>query len=258
MAKTRSPNYPRIGLKEAVSRVKMLYDQEGRGPTSREAMAVAVGYSGISGASDAVLAALNKFGLIEKQGEDYFVSNLAMAIMYPTDETEKYESAKEAALSPSLFRELYDHFGGRLPSDKNLEVYLLRNNFSKSAVGLAISAFRETLDFLELEGGLAAVPEQEPPKAPSGHLNTPPTKVIDEPVKGERLLFQAQVGKDSYCKVLVSGPFGRAELMLLMEHLQLQLKMFGLGDAWRDKPGAESVDSPKSSDETLDDYDSGS
>ncbi|MCF8033808.1 MAG: hypothetical protein K9K66_18555 [Desulfarculaceae bacterium] len=239
MAKTRSPNYPRVGLKEAVSRVKMLYDQEGRNPTPREAMAVAIGYSGISGASDAVLAAMNKFGLIEKQGEDYIVSDLAMVIMYPQDEAEKREAIKEAALSPVLFRELYDHFGGRVPGNKNLEIYLLRNGFSKSAVGLTISAFGETMEYMASEEEEAAdTAEKEKNSSSSFTPQATYKKEISKPEKGERLLLQVQVGKNSYCKLLAEGPFGKAELALLMDHLSIQLKLFEREEVWAGESGA--------------------
>ena len=51
MAKTRSPEYPAIGLKEAVERVKLVYDKDYQNRVPKNVIAVHMGYKGLNGTS---------------------------------------------------------------------------------------------------------------------------------------------------------------------------------------------------------------
>lgn len=150
MARIRSPNYPAISLAEALKRVEQVHGREGQHPASREVIIKGMGYNGVHGTSLGAISAGIKYGLLEQTGKggDYRVSDRTMAILHPHSPEEKAEAISEAAKSPTLFRELLEHFKGGLPSDDNLRAYLVRRGFSQSSLPDVIQAFRDTMELV--------------------------------------------------------------------------------------------------------------
>ena len=74
MARTRSPNYPYIGLPAAIERVRKIYDKEHRNRMSRDVVAKHLGFGSLNGVSLSVISALGKFGLLESVDNDSQVS----------------------------------------------------------------------------------------------------------------------------------------------------------------------------------------
>src|SRR5947209_3634075 len=58
----RSPNYPTIGLPEAIKRVQAIYQQERRNSMPSEVAARHLGYTSLNGHARSVLSALKKYG----------------------------------------------------------------------------------------------------------------------------------------------------------------------------------------------------
>ena len=119
----------------------------------REVVAKAMGYAGLNGASATSVSALHKFGLLEKAGEEVKLSDRAMRILAPHSVSEREEAIREAAQEPELFRELTERFPGKIPNDDLLKNYLIRKNFAPAALSAVISAYRDTSDMVEREGG---------------------------------------------------------------------------------------------------------
>src|SRR4051794_26283688 len=102
----RSPNYPGIGLREAVSRVNLLYKAEYTHLCTREVVAEAIGYTSLNGSSATVISAIAKYGLLENVGDEYRVSPLAVdIILHHKGEPERLAAIREAAFKPALFNE---------------------------------------------------------------------------------------------------------------------------------------------------------
>src|SRR6266446_5546494 len=78
MARTRSPQYPAIGLKEAIEKVSAVYRRDYQAPTQRGVIASHMGYNSLNGKSLGVLSAIGKYGLLEVRGSEYRVSDLAV------------------------------------------------------------------------------------------------------------------------------------------------------------------------------------
>jgi hypothetical protein len=165
MTRVRSPNYPLIGLEGALKKVEQLHKAEAENPVPKEAVAKLIGFSGINGRSLKVVSALLKYKLLEKRkGDDLGVSKLAVRILYPNDEVERQEDLKIAAYSPILFSEIMKNSrDGTLPSDKNLEVQLIRRGFNQKAVEPFIKSFRETMGLLANPS-----PDMDPVEEPCG------------------------------------------------------------------------------------------
>ena len=171
MARSRSPNYPQIGLKEALQRVSGVYKRDYQSTLTRDLAAERLGYSGLNGKSLAVLAALGKFGLLEGRGEDTRVSDLAVRILaFPQGAPERLAALREAASRPELFGELDQRFAQGQASDGSIRAWLVTRGFIPPAAEAAVRAYRETRQLLEAEAG------SEPPPMPAPVALAPPPK----------------------------------------------------------------------------------
>lgn len=164
----RSPNYPAIGLTEALERLGKLWASIHRNPAPREIVAEGLGYSGLHGASATAVSAVRKYGLLERQGTDLKISERGMRCLHPHDPPEREAAIREAALEPTLFAELRDRFPGGTGNDELVRNYLIRTGFTPGAASNALLAYRDTMDLVEREGGGydTASSEAEPEATP--------------------------------------------------------------------------------------------
>jgi hypothetical protein len=151
MTRVRSPNYPSISLAEAVNRVGQVFAKERQHPAPKDVIVKHLGYNSLNGASLGALSALAKYGLLDREGEQYKVSDRAIVILHPRTPQEKNEALRAAAVAPALFAELLDTFKGVLPSDDNLRAYLIRRGFAESAISPVITTLRETMELVATE-----------------------------------------------------------------------------------------------------------
>jgi hypothetical protein len=167
----RSPNYPSMGLKEALEKARLIYDAEKRSFGSPDVLRADMGYTAGTGPAGRALSALKQYGLIDEKDGQYRISDGAFALLELSHGSEEYRSAlKEAALRPAIFNELIGHYAGNIPSDTNLRDYLLRvKKFNPAAVADFIRIFRETVELAkEADLGNDGIPEEEPFGAPQG------------------------------------------------------------------------------------------
>jgi hypothetical protein len=168
MAKARSPEYPAVSLKEAIDRVKMVYDKDYQNRLPKRVVAEHMGYKSLSGTSLPMLAALAKYGLLEGRGDDTRVSDLAVKIIAHAPGTPERASAlKQAAAMPELFAELDARFSDGKASDQAIRSYLLTNKFIPSGADAAIRSYRDTKQLVEAEAGGYIEPEKQPEPPPS-------------------------------------------------------------------------------------------
>ena len=142
--------YPFLNLKEAVTRVLTLRDNLGAGQHKQEAILKALDYSSVSGASTRAIASLTHYGLLNKVGSSYEVSELAMRIIRPTDQGDSEAALQQAALTPQIFSELYDQYKGeQLPA--MLENSLIHNlQMTDQAAKKLTNVFKKTLRYARL------------------------------------------------------------------------------------------------------------
>src|SRR2546422_742823 len=121
MAKARSPQYPAIGLKEAVEKATAVYNNDYQNPIPRAVAASHMGYQSLNGKSLGVLSAVLKYGLLEGRGDETRVSDLAVEVIaHPPGSAERAAALKDAASRPELFSELDARFQGGRASDQAL------------------------------------------------------------------------------------------------------------------------------------------
>jgi hypothetical protein len=223
--RVRSPNYPAMSLPEAVQQIQKLFAKISQHPAPRESVATGLGYSGLHGASATAISALLKYGLLDRDGEDYKIGERAMKIIAPHSPAEKAEALKAAARDPALFAELIDHFKGDVPNDDLLRSYLIRKGFATAAVPQVIEAFRETMELVTRDGNVYS-PDEKPSEGSdmSGELQREQTKTPPAPLKlatGERELTTGLLSKNASFRLVVSGDVGVKEIERLIAKLQL-------------------------------------
>jgi hypothetical protein len=179
----RSPGYPALSLSEAIEKAKIIWEHEKKHPAPLSALETHWGFTVGSGAVSRTVASLGKYGLLEDEGagnnKNYKLTEAALEIILaPEGSAEKASRIKEASLAPAIFKELWDHFGGELPSDANLESHLLlKKHFNPGKVKEFIQTFKSTLDFAS---NFDSVPE-------SVTGNNPPPLPLSEEEKKKKI-----------------------------------------------------------------------
>jgi hypothetical protein len=149
-ARQRSPNYPTVGLQEALVRVGNLFREDGRAAVSPEVAARHIGYATAHGQAYSVLSALKKFGLLDEDKGKVSLSQRAIELLnLPANDARRIQALKDAALSPAIYRELVEeHANTGLPGDDALEAELVTyKSFNPKAVESFVKDFRSTLEF---------------------------------------------------------------------------------------------------------------
>ena len=176
MAKVRSPNYPAVGLGEAVEFTRKVWGEAHQTAIADDVAIKAMGYS-VHGKSRTLLSAVKKYGLLEETAGGSRVSGLAMRILHPKSDDERLSALREAAREPELFAELAaSHVQA---SDNVLRSHLLREGFSQGGAEQAAAAFRETVETARLD-----IAEPSPPGrgAEASRMSTDrPTPAVTEP-----------------------------------------------------------------------------
>ncbi len=227
LKRVRSPNYPSMSLVEAVQQVQKLFGKIGQHPAPRDAVATSMGYSGLHGASATAISALIKYGLLERVGEDYKLTERAMRIIAPHNQGEKTNALQEASQEPALFAELMDHFKGDVPIDDLLRSYLLRKGFAQAAVPSVIAAYRETMELVDHESGeYHSQPKADERMLETSHLLSNPSSSGGlKPMEGERVVFTHEIEPAHLVRILVSGEVDDSVLNALELYIQLHKQL---------------------------------
>jgi len=179
--KHRSPSYPAYDLEAVVGRAKALHDLAGVHAVNISTVVQKWGYSIKSSKGSLMISALKKYGLAEDKGKgDTRVLGLTQAgrelVYYDADRgsDDWQKRAQIAALHPSIHRELWQRYGGQLPTDSVIKDYLvLDRGFSEAAAVEAIGALRRTLAFAGITAANSATISLPPEGEPSEEESEP-------------------------------------------------------------------------------------
>jgi len=247
MLRTNSPPHPGMSLAKAIEAAAKIFEADRRNPVDRDVAARHIGYAGKSGASDKALAALAHFGLVEKVGKGSLrVSQLAMDILHPDPSAPlgKPRSLLEAGMKPEIYKELRAQFPDSV-SEGTLRSYLVRAGFNDAALPSAMSAYTETLRFLEQSKAFESVGsesvdepvdgpqdneaqtgmeqadliERAAPAMPSSAAQAIAAVRVEA---GETEWMRNPVGRDTKVRLLVTGEMGPKEIGRLIKLLQAQ------------------------------------
>ena len=149
-SRQRSPNYPAIGLRAAIEKVRQLYDADKKAGAPIDAALKHMGFSKRHGQAMAVLSALKKFGLVEEATGRIVPTQRAIDILvFPDQDERRTQALRECALSPGIYRELYERYKSTgIPSEETLRAELIADKqFNPNAVEGFIQDFKDTLVF---------------------------------------------------------------------------------------------------------------
>jgi hypothetical protein len=156
--RVRSPAYPGVSLPKAIEYAQAFYAKEHKHAAAPAIAARAMGFTDHkSGAAGTALAALKKFGLLleDEKGQVHLSPWALDIILAPSeDHAARLKAIREAALAPVVYRELWEKWNGRLPSDQNIGYYLERErSFNPNVIRSFIKDFRATVEFAGLNSG---------------------------------------------------------------------------------------------------------
>lgn len=125
-SRKRSRGYPSVSVEDAAQFISRAYRGFGTTEVDREGLVHELGHSSVSGAAASKVAALVHYGLLDKLGGTYKVSELGSRIARPVPGEEK-ELLREAFQHCDLFSEILDRFSGAEQLPEGLPVLLERN-----------------------------------------------------------------------------------------------------------------------------------
>lgn len=162
----RSPNYPTVGLREAIDRVKRFVTANGKAGAMPAIAAKLIGFATAHGQAYSVLSALKKFGLLEEKDGRVFPTQRAMEIVsLPEADPRRLKAIRDAAISPTIYSELLEEYRDtNIPNDETLAGELVAYKaFNPNGVKEFLKAFRETIEFSGLSdlGVLGSVERAE-------------------------------------------------------------------------------------------------
>ena len=225
MSKTRSRNYPSLGLGDAIDRARVLYKQEGRARAPGEVVVRAWGYNTLNGASLRVLSALRQYGLLEGGNDDTRLSDRALALILEPEDSATYGQALQACLNaPALFQEIVQEYGSEIPSDAALVSYLVRRqNFNEGAARTLIQVFRESADLVRSSRAVYIEPSEgdSVPKLDPGSDRPKilQEKMLAQPVPDRSLEFTS--GNIVAKLAIYGGSASEADVTLVSQWLKL-------------------------------------
>lgn len=142
----RSVAYPRYSLSEVIEFSGDLRRSLGKGPYSRNEAAVALGYKGISGISATKISAMVHFGLLNRNGNTYYQSDLSERINHPLGDDDQKDAIQAAVLMPKLYKNLLGQFSGQALPTK-LGNILIRMGISSKVSDSVAKKFEDSLEF---------------------------------------------------------------------------------------------------------------
>lgn len=248
----RSPNYPQLSLEAALQRVKKVYEVENSHKADKEVIAKVLGYSSLNGTSLGLLGTLNRYGLLEADGDGLKVSRDAVDILVlPEGEPEKVEALHRCAFAPRVFADLSEHFGVPLPSDANLRHHLVtKQSFLQKAADEVIRIYRENLEFIKTQSGEysrnnSTNGQQQPSEAtmrtPAPQANNPISATYNGRVSPSHELasnsfgardnyesadLKVRIGEDAKAIIKFEGVVTKEGIESLIQLLELQKEHF--------------------------------
>ncbi|MBS9719197.1 hypothetical protein JYU29_00680 [Tianweitania sp. BSSL-BM11] len=246
-AKMRSPRYPTIGLREALDKVRFVYDADHRNKIPKALVAQHMGYNGLNGKSLGVISAVSKYGLLDGGRDSMWVTERAQDILVrELGDPERVRAIREAASGPEIYQEITDTFPGGA-SDAAIRAHLVtKRDFLREAAERLIQSYRETMEVVAQESTAYDSPParedlvtMEPVSQGKALQLSPPAHAhhqVDRSYNvltidnGERELITGLLSKGSSFRLIVSGKIGVKEVERLIKKLELDKEILADAD----------------------------
>jgi hypothetical protein len=241
----RSPAYPYISLTKAIERIQTMHDAEGRHAVRFDVLAKRWGFAPQSSSAAQTVGALRQYGLLEVEkgtgfDRSFRLTDRALRILLDKRPGERTKALQDAAKAPKLYGDLWEKWGGGLPSDENGQSHLtIDRGFNPGVVGVLLANYKETLRVASLLG-TDTLPDDGPDKNGVSETEQDEMDVVPEqervvataravpPIRsavsaGEEEHFRIKLAGGRTVRVLFHGdPPTQAEIEKLIKLLELQ------------------------------------
>ena len=155
--RVRSPRFPFISLETALERARTFQQIEKHHAARVEIAASHWDMSPKSSSLLQTIGALKQYGLMEDEGAGQSrtlkLTDLARRILLDEreDGQERDQAIKQAALSPTVFQELWEKWGAEQPSEASFRTHLIMDRgFNDATANVFIGVYRDTVTFADL------------------------------------------------------------------------------------------------------------
>lgn len=185
----RSRAYPAITIEEALDRISKINENLGvNGWFNRESIAVGMGYASLNGASARRVAALVHYGFLSRDKDQYSLSDLAKKYLLPVGDNDKEIAVREAALSPTLFSEIYGALKGQVIPKQFVNRLIHEFGIQQKAAPDVDRIFKSTMEtagILRSNGVLSEDTSGVVPQIPSPQSDQPTTDESEQVNKSQ-------------------------------------------------------------------------
>ena len=124
MPKAGKYNFPNIDIDFVAEKLGKYHKAVQTDATKREVVAQTLGMVMTGGRFTSLIAAMDKYGLVETGGKTITITDLGKTIVYG-NETERDEARRQAVSNIDLFRDLHDRYGKELKLEQ-IRAFLLQ------------------------------------------------------------------------------------------------------------------------------------
>jgi hypothetical protein len=149
--RSRGPTYPVFGLVTAIQNAAKIYEQEGSVPVPTEALLRDLGFSGPTAPALRTLATLITYGLFVEEGNEYRLTEDALAVItLADDDVARQEAVARMCDRPEIFQQLKRKYPDGLPSERTVKIVLAKEwGLGEAAADSVLAAFRQTMDLAQ-------------------------------------------------------------------------------------------------------------
>jgi hypothetical protein len=230
-ARTRSPNYPRISLQNAIEAIAAVYAKEKRAKFPRLSLAKHLGYNSLNGRSLGKIGALRAYDLIAGREDALTVSRTALAILEAPRNSADYRQALQTAFDgPPLFRAISEAHSDGIPSPETLKWWLSQKGYVGDAAERAASVYLESRSLVSDIGPDYSIDDREAEEQVRVQMQTAtPSAPSPIPTRGSAPItipdFKGKLGGDVEYSLQLSGAWGARDLAKLVRILTLQQEL---------------------------------
>lgn len=234
----RSPAWPFISLGKAVERVRDFYKVNRDRDMGSSSANIAWGMGAKSGAGFQTIATLKQYGLMQESDTpgNIRLSEIALRIVRDQREVSSDRDAaiKQAALSPSIFGDIWSQWPDELPDDPAVEYYLVHDRgYSEDTAKTLLANYKSTIQFAKLtasdklhdkEGAAIEHADDGQSSLAKPPVPSPSVGLMD----GERIVFSHEIEPSHGVRILASGDMDDSVLDALDSCIELQKDRFGM------------------------------
>jgi hypothetical protein len=213
-----------------------LYDALKRSAATEDSVKHAMGYDLKTSHGMRAISALIQFGLIEVEGMSagrlLRLSDLCLNVLLRSAaDPERLELLREAAVKPTIYRQIVERWGRDLPRDDALANFLLfERNFNPDVVPHVVRDFRATYEYVKLHDWQELGPQ---PTAPADHAMAAPHRTADEPpheppgnataerTQSDRRVYRLPLPGSKHALLDLPGELSSDDIGFLLRYLEL-------------------------------------